>query len=61
MLHLVRFHCISGEVKVVEGSDFRDMVLYWHGNWQATTGGGRPASPYGTTHSLLNTIVTMVM
>ena len=24
MLHLVRFHCISGEVKVVEGSEFRD-------------------------------------
>ena len=25
VLHLVRFHCISGEVKVVEGSEFRDM------------------------------------
>ena len=40
MLRLVRFHCISGEVKVVEGSEFRDMRLYWNGNWQATTGGG---------------------
>ena len=26
VLHLVRFHCISGEVKVVEGSEFRDIV-----------------------------------
>ena len=25
VLHLVRFHCISEEVKVVEGSEFRDM------------------------------------
>ena len=28
MLHLVRFHCISGEVKVVEGSEFRDICDY---------------------------------
>ena len=26
MLHLVRFHCISGEVKVVEGSEFRAVL-----------------------------------
>ena len=47
MLHLVRFHCISGEVKVVEGSEFRDVIiLAWQLRWSA--------SPlYGTTHSLL--------
>ena len=28
MLHLERFHCISGEVKVVEGSEFRDICDY---------------------------------
>ena len=28
MLHLVRFHYISGEEKVVEGSEFRYLRLY---------------------------------
>ena len=27
-LHLVRFHCLLGEVKVVEGSEFRDIYDY---------------------------------
>ena len=57
MLHLVRFHCISGEVKVVEGSEFRDIyviILEWqlagnHWRWSA--------SPYETTHSLLTTMI----
>ena len=55
MLHLVRFHCISGGVKVVEGSEFRDVIiLEWklagnHWRWSA--------SPYETTHSLLTTMI----
>ena len=57
MLHLLRFHCISGELKVVEGSDFRDTCdYYWHGNWQAPTGSGL-YHHNGTTHSLLTTMV----
>ena len=56
MLHLLRFHCISGELKVVEGSDFRDTCdYYWHGNWQAPTGSGL-YHHNGTTHSLLTTM-----
>ena len=57
MLHLVRLHCISGELKVVEGSVSLGMcviILAWqlagnHWRWSA--------SQNGTTHSLLTTMV----
>ena len=55
MLHLVRFHCISGEVKVVEGSEFRDVIIL---EWQLAGNHWRwSASPYETTHSLLTIMI----
>ena len=56
MLHLVRFHCISGEVKVVEGSEFIGYVIILE--WQLADNHWRwSASPYETTHSLLTTMI----
>ena len=59
MLHLVRFHCISGDVKMVEGSEFRDVIIL---AWQLAGNHWRwSASPYnGTTHSLLTTMAMSV-